>query len=269
MKNGKLVLLFAALFVFTNVNAQLLKKLKKRAEEAAKEAVSRKVEQKTERETEKAFDTVFNNNGRLFKGKKAKVSAGYSFSHQYVMDIVSEKDTIEMTYYLTNNHEYMGSSFNTGKTEEFITVMDLPNAAIHTFMDFGGQKSMTSFKIDLDASNDVQTKASQFDIVSTGQTKDILGYLCEEFQVTGPKISGKIWVTKDANISFQKAFNVMKTKKMKRTKGIDQSWVSMVDGLALEMVMVDYSRKKPKPVKMICKSISEQDFSLQTAEYQK
>ena len=97
MKNGKLVLLFAALFVFTNVNAQLLKKLKKRAEEAAKEAVSRKVEQKTERETEKAFDTVFNNNGRLFKGKKAKVSAGYSFSHQYVMDIVSEKDTIEMT----------------------------------------------------------------------------------------------------------------------------------------------------------------------------
>lgn len=267
MKTIKIIVLLLISCTVTQGNAQFLDKLKKKAKEAAERAVERKVEEKTERETEKAFDTVFNNKGRLFKSKKATPAEAYTFTHQYIMEVISEKDTTDITYYLTNDHEYMGSSFKMRDNQEFITVMDLPNSAIHSFMDLDGQKSMTSIKIDLDDVSDTEIDTHEFSVSPTGQTKEIIGFECQEFQVTGPQVSGTVWVTQEADISFQKAFTQLKSKKMKLFKGMDQSWVSMVDGLVLEMKMVDYSRKKPKPIKMICTSLSQNDFGINTSEY--
>jgi len=270
MKTIKIILILLISFTVTQGNAQFLNKLKKKAQEAAERAVERKVEEKTERETEKTFDTVFNNKGKLFKKKKkAEKLESYTFSHQYIMEVISEKDTTDITYYLTNEHEYMGSSFAMGKNEKFITVMDLPNSAIHTFMDFGDQKTMTSISIDLEDGSNTEMEDQEFSISPTGQSKQILGYVCQEFQVTGPQLSGNVWVTQEADISFQKAFTQLKSKKMKLTKGMDQSWVSMVDGLVLEMKMIDYSKKNPKPIKMICTDLSASDFNINSLEYEK
>jgi len=261
---------FTLLFLFgmiTQGNAQFWEKITKRAEQAASDAVERKVEEKAARETEKTFDTVFNNKGKLFKNKKTKKLDGYTFTHQYVMEVITENDTTDITYYLTNEDEYMGSSFVMGEDQEFLTVMDLPNSAIHTFMDFGDRKTSSSIKIDLNEVDEVEMNSSEFAISATGKSKDIIGFTCEEFQVTGPQLSGTVWVTQEADISFQKAFTQLKSKKIKRLKGMDQSWVSMVDGLTLEMRMIDYSQKNPKPIKMICTSLSETNFSINTADY--
>lgn len=268
MKTIKIITVLLFLGLSIPGNAQFFKKLKKKAKEAAELTVERKVAEKTERETEKTFDTVFNNQGKLFKSKKVKPLERYTFSHSYTMEIISEKDTTDITYYLTNEHEYMGSSFTAGKNKEFITVMDLPNSAIHTFMDLGDNKTISSVKIDMEDLDGENMEQSDYSISPTGQTKKIIGFECQEFQVTGPQLAGTVWVTQEADISFQKAFTQLKSKKMKLNKGVDQSWVSMVDGLALEMKMIDYSRKNPKPIRMVCKDISETDFSIDTTEYQ-
>lgn len=269
MKTIKFLTTLFLLGIMTQGNAQFWKKITKRAEQAASEAVERKVEEKAARETEKTFDTIFNNQGKMFKGKKTKKLDNYSFSHQYVMEVITENDTTDITYYLTNEDEYMGSSFVMGKDQEFLTVMDLPNSAIHTFMDFGDRKTSSSINIDLNEVDEVEMNSSEFTISATGKSKNIIGFTCEEFQVTGPQLSGTVWVTQEADISFQKAFTQLKSKKIKRLKGMDQSWVSMVDGLTLEMRMIDYSQKNPKPIKMICTSLSETNFSIYTADYEK
>lgn len=269
MKTIKIVLVIAALSFYTTSNAQFWKTLTKKAEQAAKKEVSQKVEEKTAKKTGEAFDTVFNNKGKLFKNEKAEKLEKYTFTHQYIMELISDKDTTDITYYLTNEDNYMGSSFTAGKDQKFITVMDLPNSAIHTFMDMGGQRSMNSIKIDLDDVSDTKMSDDRFSITPTGQSKKILGYKCDEFQVTGPQLSGTVWVTQEAEISIQKAFSELKTKRIKGAKGIDQSWVSMVDGLALEMKMIDYTQKNPKPIKMICTDLRESDFSINTLEYEK
>lgn len=268
MRTIKKILLLLALCIFGTSHGQFWKKLTKKAQQAAEETVERKVAEKTARETEKTFDTVFNNEGKLFKKKEAPKLERYTFTHQYMMEVVSDQNTTDITYYLTNEAEYMGSSFTTGKNEEFITVMDLPNSAIHTFIDMGDQKSVTSFKIDLEDVADSGLDANEFTIDATGKTKKIIGYQCEEYLVTGPQVSGRVWVTQEADISFEKAFTQLKSKKMKQSKGIDQSWVSMVDGIALEMHMTDYTRKKNKKVSMLCTNLSESDFSIVTAEYE-
>ncbi|MEP2057916.1 MAG: DUF4412 domain-containing protein [Maribacter litoralis] len=270
MKTCKLIAILFVLSVTTNANAQFLKKLKERAQEAAAQTIERKVAEKTERETEKSFDTVFNNKGRLFKNKKAEKLELYSFTHEYVTEIISDKDTTDITYYLTNDDEYIGSSFNTVDDSEFITVMDLPNEAIHTFMNMGGQRSTNSVNLNLEDATELEIKSEDYSISQTGQTKDILGYECEEYQVTGPQLSGSVWITQDADISFHTAYSSLRTKKFKNIKkGIDPSWLSIIDGLVLEMDMIDYSQKNAKPVHMICTQLIEKDFSINTLDYEK
>lgn len=268
MKNIKGITLLIALCFCTTSNAQFWKKITKRAEQAAEEAVERKIEEKAARETEKTFDTVFNNKGKLFKKKKASKLDSYSFTHRYVMELISENDTTEITYYLTNDHEYMASSFEMKNAQEFITVMDLPNSAVHTFMNLGNKKSMSSFKIDLEEVDEAEMNMDEFVIAITGQTKEIIGYQCEEYQVTGPQLSGNVWVTQDAGITVQKAFSRLQSKKIKGLKGMNQSWTSMIDGLVLEMKMIDYSQRNPEPVKMVCTSLKESSFNINTIDYE-
>ena len=269
----KTIKLIAVLFVFigtTNANAQFFKKLTERAKEAAAQTVERKVAEKTERETEKSFDTVFNNKGRMFKNKKTEKLELYSFSHEYVMEIKSDGSTTDITYYLTNDHEYIGSSFNMKDASEFVTVIDLPNEAIHTFMNMGGQLTTNSVQLDLEDAPELAMNNDDYKISQTGQTKDILGYECDEYQVTGPQLSGSVWITEDADISFHTAYSSLRTKKFKNIKkGIDPSWLSIIDGLVLEMDMIDYSQKNAKPVHMICTELIEKDFSINTLDYEK
>ena len=270
MKTTKGVLLLLALCFFTTGNAQLWKRITKKAGQAAEDAVVRKVEQKTAGETERSFDTVFNNKGKLFKNKKVAKLNQYSFSHEYIMEIISDKDTTDITYYLTNEHEYIGTSFNAIDDSEFITVMDLPNDAIHTFMNMGGQLSTSSVKLNLEDTSDLEMNSDEYSVNSTGQFKTILGYECEEFQVTGPQLSGTVWITEDAEVSFHKAYSHLKSKKFSNIKkGIDPSWLSMVNGLVLEMEMIDYSKKNSKPVEMICTQLIENNFSINTLDYEK
>ncbi|MGB3142828.1 MAG: DUF4412 domain-containing protein [Maribacter sp.] len=270
MKTTKGLFLLLALCFFSTGNAQLWKKITKKAGQAAEDAVVRKVEQKTAGETEKTFDTVFNNKGKLFKNKKAEKLNQYSFSHKYVMEIISDKDTTDITYYLTNENEYIGTLFNTIDDSQFITVMDLPNDAIHTFINMGGQLSTSSVKLDLEEVSDLEMNNDDYNINSTGQFKTILGYKCEEFQITGPQLSGKVWITEDADISFHKAYTQLKSKKFSNIKqGIDPSWLSMVNGLVLEMNMIDYSQKNAKPIEMICTQLIENDFIINTSDYEK
>ena len=70
MKLLKIITITFCFALATNANAQLLKKLSKKAEKAAERTLERKVEEKTERETEKSFDSIFNNQAKLFKGNQ-------------------------------------------------------------------------------------------------------------------------------------------------------------------------------------------------------
>ena len=263
----KALLLIAALCFSANSNAQFWKKLKKRAEEAAKETVAMKVEEKTARETEKTFDSVFNNKGKLFQGKKVAPSENYSFTHIYEMAIVSDKDTMPITYYLTNSGKYMGFSSKIGKGQQMLTVLDASKKTAYLFMEMGGKKTITSMPLDFEEAVEEEKDMNAAQVTATGRAKDILGYSCSEYEVISDDFEGAIWVTQDADITFSNAFDTLKQKR--KSKGPSQNVLKLIDGLTLEMDMTDTSKKNPKPVKMICTSLLKSDFTIDTSQYQK
>lgn len=264
MKTIRILALLLLCGTVTTSNAQFLKKLKNRAKEAAERAVERKVEEKSERETEKAFDSIFNNEGKIFGGKKMAPAESYAFTHSYKMNIIQKSDTTLFTYYLSDTEEILGSEIQLKENERMLTVIDLPRKTAYSFMDFGDMKSTTSFGLDFEKAVENQNDPNVV-IEATGNTKDILGYHSEEYNVYGEDFEGTIWVTQEADISFSNAFE--NTMKKNRSKGVNQNWMSMIEGLTLEMNMTDTSKKKPRKIKMECISVEATDYVIYPSDY--
>ncbi|SDB30857.1 protein of unknown function [Flavobacteriaceae bacterium MAR_2010_188] len=269
MKLLKTLCILLILSIGPNVNAQFLKKLSQKAEKAAERAVERKVEQKSSRETEKAFDSVFNNDGKVLKANKEALADNYKFSYKYVMSINDSKDLNIINYYLTDQEEYIGSSVPADKGQEMITVMDLSKRTAFMFMDLGDKKSVMSFGLDMEEEVEEQLNKTDFSVSKTGNTKEILGYSCEEFKVISTEYNGNIWVTQNAPVTFAAAFGDLKLKNSKSGKGMNQSWISMVEGLTMEMVITDTTKKKPQTLTMKCEALEEIDLKIDTSLYSK
>lgn len=260
----------------TSSNAQIWKKLAKKAEKAAEKTLEKKVEQKTERETEKAFDSTFNNSSDPKTATNNKSPFGtstsaetpantYTFSHKYVMQIEDGKRTTNLVYYLTNAGNYFGTSIpdKTGKND-VISVMDIDKKSMYMFMDNKGDKTLMAMGLNFEDSTNDAINQSKISIIATGNTKTIIGYTCEAFKVKGPDIEGTVWITQNAGISFVKSMYNLKSK-----KGNNQSWMKMIDGLTLEMDMVDTSKRKPKAIKMTCIALDKTTITIKSTDYKK
>lgn len=274
MKTIQLILLVFCLGFFSQGHTQILKKLGNKAKKAAERTLEKKVEQKTEKETEKVFDSTFNNQGttkkkeeRTYNSSVSKVdpAANYNFSHKYVMQVKSDKNETVLNYYLTNSGNYIGSSVPDKKgNQDVITVMDLSRKTLFMFMENKGDKSQMSMNLDVgDVANDAMEETN-VKVTATGNTKTILGYSCQEYKVVGNDLNGSVWIAPTADINFSKSFYNIKSK-----KGMDQSWMKMLNGLTMQMDMVDTSKRKPQNMSMTCIALEKIKLNIHTADYKK
>ncbi|APX99562.1 DUF4412 domain-containing protein [Lacinutrix venerupis] len=274
MKTLQTLLTIIIIAFSTTTNAQIWKKLSKKAEKAVENTLEKKVEEKAERETDKAFDSTFNNSkksktknnktsGKLFGMSNAIPENSYQFSHKYIMEISDGKKPLNMTYYLNKSNNYLGFEIPDLKNKT-ITVMDLEKEVMFMFMDNKGDKTLMSMNMNLDKITNDAIEDTEYSVTATGNTKTILGYTCKEYNVKGKDLHGNVWVTENAGVSFSKTFYRTKQK-----KGMDQTWMSLVNGLPMEMKITDTSRRKAKTTTMNCVLLKEENFSINTTNYKK
>ncbi|TYB72496.1 DUF4412 domain-containing protein [Bizionia saleffrena] len=272
MKLFKLLPLIILMCVSTSINAQIFKKLGKKLGKVVERTIEGKAEEKTARETSKAFDSTFNNPSKTSKtsspfnimGKAEAPAGSYAFTHKYVMRFNDGKKTFDITYFLSESGNYMGSKYNYEEKgmEDMIMVIDATRNTLFTFMTVDGKKTVISMGFDInDAPEQVETEQN-ISFKKTGRTKTILKFLCEEYTVKSQDSQGSIWITKETEVRF---LNLK--QQMKGTKKFNQKWLSLGDGLVMEMDMVDTSRRKPKPMKMVCTALETINYTLDTSEY--
>lgn len=267
----KITLLAVCFLCFTgSVNAQLFKKLGKKIEKAAEKTVERKVEQKTRKETEKAFDSTFN---KKSERKRTRGLAGlsaiepaesYAFNYRVEMQITSKKEVMNVDYFLPDTGNYLCALIKDKKIKEpFLTVFDIEREAMFNYMENDGQKMKMGVEFKTDGATDDAINEGSISITATGNSKLILGYNCEEYKMIGEEMTATIWVTKEVDIRFPSTFY-----KMKQNKNTNQTWMKDLDGWAMEMVMIDTSRRKPQTITMYCMSINESNLIINSNEYQ-
>lgn len=261
----KITLLAAIIFCFAGTaNAQFLKKLGRKIQKASEKTVERKVEQKAAKDTEEAFDAAFNKE-RARRGigmpglTTVEPASNYAFNHKVEMQIRNGKDVMHIDYLLPNAGNFLGAQIKDEKIEDdFITVYDVDKEAMFTYMENDGQKIKMGIAFEMDDAIDEPT----IDITATGKTKTILGYHCLEYQMTGEDMTATIWVTKDVDIRFPSNYY-----SVKQNKSNHQEWMKDIDGWAMEMKMVDTSKRKPQTIIMNCLSIQASNFQINSSDY--
>ncbi|WP_308993355.1 DUF4412 domain-containing protein [Mariniflexile litorale] len=261
-------------FCFTTItNAQFLKKLGNKIENAAQKTVEKKVEAKTEKETNKAFDSTFNKTSKKKNKENSPIvsksavapASTYSFTHIYTMQMVDNKRSTNLEYYLTPSGNYFATRILDGNDKNTtISVMDLTQKTIHTLMDNKGDKSRISMALNLNKSSNYMIDQTNIKVTPTGTTKTIVGYTCEGYKVVGGTVEGTVWVTQDAGISFSKHMY-----KSDPSQPQDAIFKKLITGLTLEMDMVDTSRKKDKPIHMMCIKLEKSSTTINTSSYKK
>ena len=255
--------------ISVSANAQFLKKLGKKIERAAERTVERKAEQKTAKETEKVFDATFD---KKKKGKKkagmgglsnAKAADSYAFNHKVEMEIKSGKDVMNADYFLPKSGNFFCVQIKDKKIKDgYYTVFDVEREAMFTYMESEGKKMKMAVDFKMDDTSDDASNEPSFEITPTGNSKKILGYNCHEYKMTGEEMTATIWVTKEVEVRFPNNFY-----SVKQDKNNNQEWMNELDGWAMEMVMVDTSRRKSKTIIMNCLSIEKSNFKINSTDY--
>jgi hypothetical protein len=267
MKFSKTILTLAIISLcgFNQAQGQFLKKLGEKAKKAAERTVERRVEREASKKTDQTIDSVFTKK----KGKGVEMGAAankaYAFNTIYVMELTTDKDVMPITYFFGEESDVMATSMDLKPNEKIYSIIDLSENKLHTLMDLNGQKSRTSMKFSpkeiIEDSNN-----NTISVKPNGQTKTILNYTCKGYEVSGTDFEGTVWVAENTGYAYPQKFKNMAIKNSKK-EGIDPKWMSLVQGIPLEMDMVDTSKKKPQKVHMLCTKIGSTDFSLDPSEY--
>ncbi|MFN3998170.1 DUF4412 domain-containing protein [Algoriphagus sp.] len=206
MKNSIIILMvFAGTLLATPSQAQLLKKIQNAAAQGVENAATKRASEASERKTNEAIDGMF---GGMMK--PAPTEAEYDFTGYMVMEIITtdkkgkKEDPVNMQYLLSNNSEFMGMEFKDPKRPGSSTtsIMDTKNQAMVMLMEDKGEKSSFAIKLDYDKIQGMvdeeledQAEDTNYKITKTGNKKTILGYNCEEYEVTSDDGSGIYWIT--------------------------------------------------------------------------
>jgi len=265
MKTIKAILLILVLSITANTQAQFFKKLQKKAEQKIEREAERRAQRRVDKKIDKTYDKLEKGIDSSLEKKDDTTSSTkkYVFTHVYAMEMTYKKDVIVFEYYLKNNANYLAVNFPNMKTG-MISIMDLDQGKSITLMETGDQKTQMTMKFGFKET--IEEANEDIEINKTGNTKKILGYTCYEYDVTGKDFNSKVWVTNEAGISFPKDFQGSGGKKMKNQ---NNNWVFEMDGMVLEMIVTDTSKRKPKTSTMTCTKLAKEANTIDTSLYKK
>ena len=198
-------LILGGLLLAIPSQAQLLKKIQNAAANAATNAAGNKANEKAEKAGNNALEGMM---GGMME--PANTESEYSFSGFMVMEVTSadkkgkSEDPVRINYLLSKEPAFMGMNFQDPKKPEntTTTIMDTKNQAMVMLMSSDGQKSSFAIKMDyekmqgmVDEEVEEQLENPDYKLTKTGNTKEILGYSCEEWLVVSEDGEGRYWIT--------------------------------------------------------------------------
>lgn len=242
-------------------NGQFLRKLKKAAERGAERAVERQVEKEvqkvTERQVEKAFEGFYgpeeidaNNNkkgGSFMKSLNFNVSTAdqYSFTGSADMVVTSTddkgkaNDPVKMKSYLADDASYTAMEMNDESKKQqgqVVMIFDFEKSVSIMLMENEGEKSSFAFGFEDAISDSMMDSIPDTELRKTGNTKNIIGYSCEEYILEDEDYIAHYWISENPIEGISSLWSKNSKFLSKKFKSKNSDYFSKLpDGNILEM----------------------------------
>ncbi len=267
------ILILAGAMVALPSEAQLLKKIQNAAAQGVENATTNRARNASEKATNDALDGMF---GGMME--PASTESDYSFTGYMVIEVTStdkkgkSEDPVQMQYLLSSNTDFTGMAFEDPKKKstKTTTIMDTKNQAMVILLDDEGKRSSMAMKLNydkiqgmVDEEAEKQIEQPDYKITKTGNTKEILGYTCEEYLVETEDGNGQYWVTEEPIDGF--SIFSPQSNPMVSSKTIDRytsmfsnvpkgNFMEMVftdnDGTVTDMKVVELETDSPRKYRM-------------------
>jgi len=267
----KLLILIALFTCFeTHLEAQLLNRLKKGIMKGAEDAVVDKATEESYEQTSKAMDKMLENRMKNYPMStggnyisKDQLPPQYDFAWNYQMTMNSQNKEFVMDYFFKEGEKYFASI--SPQAMDMKIVFDWENEAYVTYMESEGEKMAMAVNMpEVIINEEDSVFNSSFTFKKTGNKKEILGYICEEFIGENDDYQFRMFVTHEAEVGFGDFF--FKNQKS-LPQGFDPEWLENGQGLMMEMEMIDKNKKKNYAT-MKCTKLEPNNFSLNNSEYE-
>lgn len=254
----KLIILIIGLFLFQpNSEAQLLKKIKDKVSKATEKQQDDETE--SDEEEDSSASIPFGLDGMN------NVPDNYDFDWKYVLEMTDSKnESQDIIYRLSSTQAYFGFEMQDDSNLS-TSVYDHGAGKIVMFMNNDGQKSAMAINMPKKLMDDMIEENMEKQEIEGSLTKlpgkTILGYSCLGYQYEDDEMITRYYVTTEPGVSFSNVFSFQKNK------NLSSEWMDLTSGIMLEM---EYeSKKKAKDnMKMVCKELKKENFSIKKADYQ-
>ncbi|MFC0261664.1 DUF4412 domain-containing protein [Fontibacter flavus] len=296
----KLIILLSLIFINLpfQAHSQLMRKLKQAAERGVSNAIEKKVESETEkiaqRQLEKVFTGIYGpeglpgmDMGKILEGISADVPVAdaYHFTGFSIMEFTGkdEKGKIQeptnIKTFFSDNQSTLGMEIENkdkkSNESDPIIIYDLERNASIILFENEGKKTRMAYGLDLNKIaegvelDDAESEDDELPkFRKTNNTKTILGYLCEEYEVEDEEGKASYWFTEkpiQSRSLFWGASNPFLSAKMKNQPM--ESFKNMPQGNLMEMHYT--SLKDKSEILMTILAINENHpQTLEMAEYQ-
>lgn len=251
---------------------QFLKKLKKQAEKAVEEVVIRKTADKAAQMAGKGMDKIFNIDLAGAQVDPKTLPKTYDFEWKYTLQMAHKKGHMNMTYYLKPNAKYFGSEpelEQSQMTNGMFMIFDEALGIIVILMENEDTKSGYALKkpttnIENISDDDTDKPLADYTIKEL-DTKTILGYECQGFQMENEDLKMTMYVALDAPVSFNQVYG----GHVKNTpQGFDPKWMEKSkNSIVMEMDLV-HKKKKKFNAKMTCIALEKASKTMVIKDYQ-
>ncbi|MBT8252811.1 MAG: DUF4412 domain-containing protein [Maribacter sp.] len=269
-KRGTLVLIITLLIGGQMSYGQFLKRLKKKTEQAVENVVINKTSNKAAQMAGKGMDKMFN----MEFGGQADPSIlpeSYDFEWKYTLQMKHKKGTMNMNYYLKPDALYFGSQPELEDqnimAEGMFMVFDQKLNVLTIFMDSENGKAghvLQTPDIDVDTTDEDIASMEDYTFKEI-DTKTILGYECQGFQMENDEMKITMYVALDSPVSFNQVYG---GNPKSLPKGFDPKWMEKAENsIMMEMDVVN-KKKKKFSAKMTCVTLEKSPKTIVISDYE-
>ena len=275
MNTKQIILIVVCAFLTTQTGeAQIFKKIKEKINQVSGNTQSNETNSQNTDSTANNAPTAEEQQaanirmGNIFGGGLQEIRDSYTFSYSLVYQITTNKESMALEYLLEPEADYFANQMNEQQGNQLM-VYDFKKNAMVTFMDNDGQKM--AMKMKMPSMKKMEKKFGKkilpdddeegYEIVPI-ESKTILGYNCDGYQVTSKDGVGRFWVTNEAPVTINEVYANFKSLPKKA-----RNYPLTVNSLILEM---NYSpnRGKKDTMEMVCTKLTEKDFEIRKEDYQ-
>lgn len=170
----------------------------------------------------------------MLGGGNVEVEKEYAFQSDMVVEVKNSQknsknsESFTVRYFIPEAKNYFGYEILNmeGQDQKFKVVMDWEKSSMLTFMEEQKQimaMELNTEQIEENINEQVEkTEEGEFDYQNfkkTGNTKEILGYTCEEYSYEDKNTSGSMWVTEEVDANLAKIMGGMSSTSKSQFKG--------------------------------------------------